>query len=1538
MPEFETYQEELDRIAKAQMLGEATQFYAQNANPQTSRNIASLADDFEWLPPGTAYALSEANITGESANAIAQMELQRQVENNTIQNRAHRRKNRKKRKDDPGFWGGVWEGLKDIASVDSPIPGVATASKAASRVAFGAMQSGSEAVVANLRMMTSPIKDEKDYLNPFRFAQFAAGPAFGNLALVGTAVDELMGGKTEDVVARETKERGFLGPWAAIAEQTTAGQAAIAAAKGDKIDVGSGWFIDPNSEIGKAQAKAAREYSPYLIGGSAWTPGRAVAGALFEPDTAPFTVLSGGVDAAVAVYADPAGLALDTVGAAMRARKQFETIADAGSVVSRFERGLITREEMLREAGAAVGRRPFVRKTNGVEFLYSQPGFDLADTIRETDNAADIWWGFRKNIRWETAERLAQETDLGNIRTILANEFGVSMQNVPKTWRHGTETNRWLIDIPNREIDPDNIDATLRNIEGTLVSANVPEARIRQVLNDVGAAHGRGDYYAAVNGVFDTIAAQMETYGLPPEVVEQVRRMFRTIHGDSSQYFVDALSGDTELLLQVGDELVQTTSPMLDIERLARGVTLPDPRELRAMTRRLEFLREGTNLADWGQAAGALGDVVMTDIWKPLVLLRPAWTLRVIGEEMLRVAVTGSGIFKHPISYLSAIIGDPSESVLAGALRMVGARQDPVYAAIESYYRSIGQAIPDAVRAQAPLANRAAEAIPGIKTRFGSVGRGITAEAFDREEEVGDLGEALSKVSDNLRRDQRSRAGIRRIQERDFVRVRRDNEIAHEGLVDELARLNGDADIRRAREMTSDEFKAWGRTPEGIERRRYLSNGRNADDPMRLLETNPETFDSWVDRIYQRLNQITDGDAELLEAARTGRIPSGRRLVDNDGNATQEALEWARGVLDDPQRLPNVEFLRAQRAIDFRLSATQRGLERLDSAVRTMFDYLMAKPTNLLNRSPEYRIKYWQEAESLIPNLNQSARRRLLRDLESGAIGRLMPGQEDRIIRALNAGGREGTLSLREADNILKQRSLDHVRELLYDMGKRNQTADALRLIFPFGEAWKEILTTWAKLLARYPKTIRRFQQAYQGAKEAEFDPNTGLPTGVGVGFFHYDPLRQEEVFTYPGSEFLTKELFNVPVPLVGSAKGLNMIGTGIPGVGPAIQIPVAAFLPDKPMFDGVRKILFPFGQPDKRVSLDQYFLPAYLKKLMTGINGPENDRIYMNTVFDVMRYLNSTGEYELRGGDARAEFNRLFTDAKEKAQWLYFVRVAAQASAPSAPSFNFQVEDKTGNLVMLQTLVDDWNKIRRQVRNDGGNESDALEQFVDKYGVDNVFASESKSKALLPGLSPTVEQRNWQRANPELVNMYPEVWPLLAPEGKKFSPEAYSAQIREGYREPVAADKAALNSNARLAEMIYDRRKEELDASPLKAAQRGAELRDLKTQLRRDFPGFTGSYELSKTDARIAELERAAVDPQISQTPLGKALGEYFTIRAEGILLAEKYKYAWPPSAEKSQWIGEGLVRAADRLIAQYPEFSRVWDFVLSNEVEVEG
>ena len=74
--------------------------------------------------------------------------------------------------------------------------------------------------------------------------------------------------------------------------------------------------------------------------------------------------------------------------------------------------------------------------------------------------------------------------------------------------------------------------------------------------------------------------------------------------------------------------------------------------------------RGSQNLPNFGPSSGesAVGralDTYVGTIFKPLVLLRPAWTVRVIAEEQLRAVANGAlGVLDHPIGLLARIFDD----------------------------------------------------------------------------------------------------------------------------------------------------------------------------------------------------------------------------------------------------------------------------------------------------------------------------------------------------------------------------------------------------------------------------------------------------------------------------------------------------------------------------------------------------------------------------------------------------------------------------------------------------------------------------------------------------------------------------------------------------------------------------------------------------------------------------------------------------------------------------------------------------------------
>ena len=205
-----------------------------------------------------------------------------------------------------------------------------------------------------------------------------------------------------------------------------------------------------------------------------------------------------------------------------------------------------------------------------------------------------------------------------------------------------------------------------------------------------------------------------------------------------------------------------------------------------------------------------------------------------------------------------------------------------------------------------------------------------------------------------------------------------------------------------------------------------------------------------------------------------------------------------------------------------------------------------------------------------------------------------------------------------QIDTIAKAYALEETKRLLYDLDKRGQVTDALRLVFPFGEAYKEILSTQFRLLKNNPQKLRKAQIAIEGART---DSIFGSDPNHNEGFFSKDPMTGEEVYNFADPGGLLSGLVvgdsvdntGVRLNMKGYTRNLNMMTTTIlPGVGPLVQVPASAFA-SATEFTKLSDFLFPYGRPEVRSGvagvLDipkafaQASIPSYMRKVLAAIS-----------------------------------------------------------------------------------------------------------------------------------------------------------------------------------------------------------------------------------------------------------------------------------------------------------------------------------------------
>lgn len=1178
-----------------------------------------------------------------------------------------------------------------------------------------------------------------------------------------------------------------------LREETTLGQHL----SGESM--GSGFF--PGGDAMAKQAEAARRYG--TINGEAITLGRVIANAVVEPGTTPYRVLSGLVDASMEIYADPASLGLGAVGKAAKARRLF----DAGAVTG-------VRNTVLPEAVDA--------------WLTSPAGRSVRDFLRTETDATEIWKRTNKALPARVLGELADATTDEQVDNILRPILGIDVREKPTLARlpdvrRRADRVRLLQEMPGTHIDINDKDAALETLDSFQRNARLPEDVIRannRALID--ATTPQQVFDVVISRVLnDAIGASLKGR-VGEKQARQVTKAWRNYHDEFAKYFVDEIGENAVIPGAVIDGAGKATpTPHLYVEYLHNQIPLPDARNIRRAASRMGRLADN-GVVDFGISAG---DWFMQEMWKPMTLLRGAWTVRVVGEEQFRMAASGlSSLVRHPVDHIALIVGKKGKAGITGD------------------------------------------------------------DLFDSPEGLA----ALAKGSAGFRTGNLIRTRYKTIYERG-------DEFFAESWADELAQLAADPIGQRVARLPLDEVKRdfWEGTLRKF--RKEMADAR----PDLLTRAGS---DAYVDSVLRRLQIKTGDNPELLDAVGSGRFVKDRKIDKKFLQRLDELVDEGVGPVK----------VKGDQRISVRQSPGAKATEKLDRATEAMFAALMSKPTNTLSRSPAFRQFYWQRVEELLPQMDAAAQAKALDNARKAKAPNLK-----RLEDAAKAG--TGSLDVDDVDLLSKGFGLDQTRRLLYDLSKRSQFFDINRLLFPFGEAWKELLTTWARIGVENPQTLRRLQQTIQGARSA--------------GFF-YTNQNGEEVFAYPGTAWLNEKIVGAPIPFEGRVQGLSVMTEVLPGFGPIVQIPAAELLPEQPTWDWVREIVLPFGEKDEQEGFIESHLPAWLQKLRTSGYISEvpfmepNDtqlRLLNNTAFDLLAWEVSSGKRPRPS--THDELQEAIEDNMEKARWLFLIRAGAQFGAPTAPSPAMVAADADGNVMLAQKMRDDYYALSEE------DPQTAFQRFMDKYGESAFLVIQGKSQSLAYAAPVTTDGVKFEREHPDLAKRYKNTFGLFAPQTGDFDFEAYSRQFRTGQRQALTPEQAAQLANARLAQHIYEEQKAKVGPRPSKEQQ--AWLRQVKDALIDEFPGFgdvAGVAGRVEPDEAIRELRRALNEPVLADTDAGQGLALYLKARDMAVEQGET-----PTSfqtAGKYEATRAWLRRVADAVIADHPGFARMWDELFSREL----
>lgn len=1314
--------------------------------------------------------------------------------------------------------------------------------------------------------------------------------------------------------------------------QTDVGQQIKALANNQSASLGNGWLPDPNSPVAKAQAEASRQAAP-TIGGHAFTLGRAGASLIFEPNTVPFNALSGAVDATVAMKADPSALALKSLSDARAASKVFQPedakalnglVDDTGQIVGSTNPDLVQNTKTAWLNGEKfTSKLPALQKMNSEsEVIRFMRGDQIANRINP-DLAVNV---IAANGDASLIRKAFNDATLTDVPTL--GGFGYKIKSTLDT--------KLLARMPNTHLDSNDVAGTWDQLDKWMLSASVPRdtrnAVLDPYLRDPNA-------FTALSAARDAVAHTLETHlgiddkklaeaadmrvqalALPPndanradmlargrdltnearphrDIAMQAADMFKNHDQLARAYDIDQATGLERVRpgVVVSDTGYVFPTPTLDSERFNSTITLPDPRELRRLSSKFSPIFENPVVKN---TTGFADGIINT--WKTAVVARPALLAKVTLEQQLNLAARGMpNVFTHPFAFLSALVGTNMDDRWGQFLnRVPGIEPSMIFG-------------PD----QAPV-----------------------------------LQDADNLLQHTLRYTGQDPSTFVTHQ---FIPVPPTDKNAGQALADNLGRMYSDPIMRGVANADSPEAaKEWFWSGAGKGLRINKAKITAADDAYNAqkaaadprltnivvgdLVNDRAAADRYLEQSYMaKLNDYTNGSDELLNAVKTGKL-GGRDIYSWPSHLTdavdQRTADYAKSLLDQGYGPQTLIPLRSELTHDFNVKSTYRRF--MDMA----FHYMIDAPDRTFNRSPAFAYFKWNNTADLAPYINHDE----LPTLIEQARAQNLPADLMKRIEATKLDTTDTPrLSIDQITDAATRKALGYdLPKTVHDLTSRTHIMDAMRILVPFGDAWRLVMQRAVNLVKDQPQVLERARQVLTEAHQpgsSTINQIAGDPVDPNQGFFHTDPLTGEQVFTIPGSTLLTKETLGVPIPLYGQVKGLSMLGDTYPGLGgPALSLPAKWLLPDTPTGTAIKDVLFKYGDSQSEgflTDIAQGFVPSWVTKL---VQGAPNQRTFNSTVNAVMQTLASSGDYNLHNPD---DLSRLAHDAKTDARWLYVIRGAGQFLTPAAPSQDTRVYDKHGVLREAEVLA---NKYYTKSKTLGPDR--ALQWVIDTFGTKNVFLTQAASQPTAYAAPTSRAAQQWVDAHPGVASKYPLVYGLFAPAGNPndFDPNVYAEQFAKGERVSLTADQQIAQAENRLGFYVYNQAQAKIKGRTDKAATDW--LAQVRAQIKTEFPGFdtylAAPYDSTKrrNDA-IVQLQAAAEDPAIQSTDAGQGLSLYLQARTQAITAATKAGLtAGPWQAKRALPARTWLRDVAHAIIAEHPGFETMWTDIFAREMKNDG
>lgn len=569
-----------------------------------------------------------------------------------------------------------------------------------------------------------------------------------------------------------------------------------------------------------------------------------------------------------------------------------------------------------------------------------------------------------------------------------------------------------------------------------------------------------------------------------------------------------------------------------------------------------------------------------------------------------------------------------------------------------------------------------------------------------------------------------------------------------------------------------------------------------------------------------------------------------------------------------------------------RVTARKSVSAQFDELIRNGYMRLSGIPSDLLVRHPVFNESYKIRMKELIDN--HIAYRR-----EVGA-------DESISTKELNTMYETATAKAKK-----------DISQVVYDPSRTTAT-EALRFVAPFLSAHGDSLQRWAGLVGEKPEFLGRVAQIYNAPVAANLITDD---QGNAVGQDGYATIELKVTDPVTGKTTTTKERKKVPlservinlrlpwdtrnksrilgkVPFYGTRIKLQAMNTILPGdpwfhpgTGPLTQVPASAIAKLSPQtgeFLQWAKVI-PYGPSGE---WHEAFTPKYMKAAWDAFNteDPDNEK-YQQAYLDVFN-RHKAEVYE--GKRENIDLKKVEQQAK---QFMYLQAFEAWASPA-------QTKDTPLTGTPYQFYVDQY---RKMVAADPKN---GAAQFQATHGSDYAHFAASLTKSI--GVAPSISAMTTAEEHREMIERYPEMASWIVGDvynQGSFSSSVYRKQMEtmmggKPMREKGSALDAIRSNEIAQGWQMYMQAKGKMDAALISQGFRsyqdaGAEhLNALRQQavdqLSLMFPEWgkeRGKVDTQKTSNLIKFFTQAVQDPRLRSDPMRQdvpAMAQYLMIRQQ--------------------------------------------------------